>query len=608
MNRIVVVFAGISLSLGLGCPAPKNKRPKQPREARTSPNPGPTERPAPGKPPSLKETFGKLPMSDHPSAWFPILEKEMAASRAAFKGNKNCPAPYYMAYQASVSERFTTSATLGHVGGSSSSRGGFVGVELRVGNHHFDQTHFLDQIWAGINGESGPLEPDDITVRTALWSATDSAYRAACRAYSAAKARLETAPKEDRPSDDFSRDKPVRFLARTKSLQLHRTRWKDAVVRLSRMFRGHSHFEQSGVTFQAMVSNGYMVTSDGGRIQMPESSYRLIVAASLRADDGMPLSRVLSYVGIDEETLPSLDRMEKDTKRLITDLEALRLAPVAEPYEGPAIFRGKAAAVFFHEVLGHRLEGHRQKLKRSGQTFALKVGKRIMPSFLNLYDDPLLSQLNGTPLNGFYPVDDEGIAARRALLVEHGILKGFLMSRIPIPGMVHSNGHGRRASTTLAMPRQANLVLKPDRVVPYEELRKMLIQEARRQGKSYGLLFTEVSGGFTFTTRRMPQSFKVMPVMVYRVYVDGRPDELIRGVDLVGTPLLTLTRIVAAGDDFETFNGMCGAESGWVPVSATAPSLLFSKIETQKKPVGRYRPPILPAPSVTGVSGKGGVR
>ncbi len=606
MEKKAAVLAVLGLPILFGCPGPKAGGKGHPRSVRRKTHGASSPKTAPGEPVALREEFGKLPKASEPGPWMRLLERELEASRRGIKGDKSCPAPYFLGYQATVSTSFAVTATLGELSGVSEVRGGYVGVELRVGSHRFDQTHFLDRIWAGVAGETTAVSPEDISVRTALWKATDRAYRSACQAYSAVKAKHETAPKEERVSDDFSVDKPVQYLARPKKFSLDRAHWKDVVSRLSGLFRGHPHIEQSGVQFRMTVANSYMVTSEGGRIQLPESSFRLVVSAGLHADDGMSLECVLSYVGREGKHIPSFARLERETRQLITDLEALRRAPVAEPYEGPAIFKGKAAAVFFHEVLGHRLEGHRQKLRRSGQTFALKVGKRIMPSFLSLYDDPLLTSINKTPLNGFYPVDDEGIAARRALLVDKGVLRGFLMSRIPIPGLSHSNGHGRRAGLTIAIPRQANLVLKPERGVPFSELRKMLVDEARRQGKKYGLLFTDVSGGFTFTNRRMPQAFKVMPVMVYRVFVDGRPDELIRGVDLVGTPLLTLTRIVAAGNDFETFNGMCGAESGWVPVSATAPSLLFSKVETQKKPVGRFRPPILPSPSVSARPGKGG--
>jgi predicted Zn-dependent protease len=125
----------------------------------------------------------------------------------------------------------------------------------------------------------------------------------------------------------------------------------------------------------------------------------------------------------------------------------------------------------------------------------------------------------------------------------------------------------------------------------------LFIEEIKKQGKTFGLLIDDIAGGFTFTGRGQPQAFQVEPLVVYKVYADGRPDELVRGVDIVGTPLLSLTKIVATGDTTEVFNGYCGAESGSVPVSASAPPMLITEMEVQKKGSSTDRPPVLPPPA-----------
>ena len=282
--------------------------------------------------------------------------------------------------------------------------------------------------------------------------------------------------------------------------------------------------------------------------------------------------------------------------RLAHELEALRTAPYVEPYAGPAILRNRASGVFFHEIFGHRIEGHRQKLSDEGQTFTAKVGKAILPGFLSVVDDPTMAAWQGQDLNGYYAFDDEGVPARRVTLVENGVLKGFLQSRSPLPGFPRSNGHGRRQPGRDAVSRQGNLMVLSSKQVPYRELRQMLIAECRRQEKPFGLIFDDISGGFTTTSRSGPQAFKVLPLLVTRVYADGRPDEMVRGVDIVGTPLSSFSRIVATADDAAVFNGFCGAESGWVPVSATSPSILVSQLEIEKRAQGNSRPPLLAAP------------
>jgi predicted Zn-dependent protease len=269
---------------------------------------------------------------------------------------------------------------------------------------------------------------------------------------------------------------------------------------------------------------------------------------------------------------------------------------VVEPFLGPAVFSGRAAGVLFHEIFGHRIEGHRQKDETEGQTFTKKVGESVLPDFLSVVFDPTVRKLQGLDLNGWYTYDDEGIPGQRVTAVDHGVLKVFLMSRSPIKGFNHSNGHGRRQPGFEVVSRQSNLVVESARTVPEARLREMLIEEVKRQNKPYGLYFKEVTGGFTTTARAGMQAFKVLPVLLYRVYPDSRPDELVRGADIVGTPLAAFAKILATSDHPEVFNGYCGAESGMVPVSAIAPSILVSEVEIEKKVKSQDKPPLLPFP------------
>jgi predicted Zn-dependent protease len=330
---------------------------------------------------------------------------------------------------------------------------------------------------------------------------------------------------------------------------------------------------------------------------------RIVAIAVTRADDGMDLFREQTFEAETVEGLPSQRELEAAMRELGKSLEALRKAPVTEPFDGPAILSGRAAAVFFHEVLGHRLEGQRQRGDEEGQTFTKDVGKPVLPSILSVADDPTVTKFGTTWLSGSYAYDDEGEKAQRVALIDDGVLKTFLMSRLPIASFGTSNGHGRAETGHVPTGRQGNLIVTSTKSVPETELRKELIEEAKKQGKPYGLYFEDISSGFAVTTRSSPQAFQVIPLVVWRVYVDGRPDELVRGVSIVGTPLAAMKRIVATGDKSEVFNGECGAESGTVPVSAVAPAMLVSEMETQRQPQGTARPPILAIPGAEQGSG-----
>jgi predicted Zn-dependent protease len=314
------------------------------------------------------------------------------------------------------------------------------------------------------------------------------------------------------------------------------------------------------------------------------------------ADDG---DRVTVFDAIDvhdPSSLPDQGELLARAEALVDELEALVAAPRVGPYQGPVLLSGKASAVFFHEVMGHRVEGHRQKADDEGKTFLEFVGRPVMPPWVDAYDDPTLKSLHGVDLNGFYAYDDEGVAARRAPLVEDGVFEGFLMSRSPLQAFVESNGHGRRSAGKRPVSRMGNTIVEAAKTAPMAELRRRLLAEAKSQGLEYAYIVEEIEGGFTLTGRVIPNAFNVRASRTRRVWVDGRADELVRGIDLVGTPLVAFQSILAAGDTPEVFNGTCGAESGWVPVSAVAPPLLFSRLEFQLKEKSSQRPPLLDKP------------
>ncbi len=237
------------------------------------------------------------------------------------------------------------------------------------------------------------------------------------------------------------------------------------------------------MTLQVVSHTRWLLNSEGSVIQTGRNYVRVFLQAETRADDGMELERFESYDAASFDSLAGVAEMQKGADSMIADLKALRKAPLADPYIGPAILEGRAAGVFFHEIFGHRVEGHRQKNEDEGQTFAKKIGEPVMPAFVSVYDDPTLSRIGDVELNGFYRYDDEAVTAQRATLVDQGVLTGFLLSRSPTRGFHESNGHGRRQEGRPVVSRQGNLVVQTSAVVPVDELRRRLREEAKRQGK-----------------------------------------------------------------------------------------------------------------------------
>jgi len=511
---------------------------------------------------------------------------------------KSDPAPYFLSYTVNDQDVIVIAGSFGGLLTDSAVRRRSADVTMRVGSPELDNTHGQSRS-SGMTSDMLPLDGDAEATSRVLWEMTDRAYKRAAPAYMNVKTNTAVQAEEEDKSPDFSKEQPnVHVGEKLTSPPFERKQWEDEVRRLSGAFRNYPDVYYATVVLQVSNANSRMVTSEGSEIANPGSSVRLVMEAQTRADDGMDLLRVETFQAPATSGLPREAELDKKIEKMALDLKALRIAPVAEPYAGPAILSGRAAAVFFHEVLGHRLEGHRQRDEEEGQTFTKKVGQEVLPTFLSVADDPTIKEIAGVKLAGTYEFDNEGVPAQRVEVIEDGVLKNFLMSRMPIKGFQTSNGHGRNQPGLMPTGRQGNLIVTSTQTVTEAQLRDKLIAEVKKQGKPYGLYFDDIQGGFTLTTRSLPQSFQVLPVIVYKVYADGRPDELVRGVDIVGTPLAALTRIVTTGDKQHVFNGVCGAESGSVPVSAVAPAMLFSEMEVQKQAHGRERPPLLPPPGL----------
>jgi TldD protein len=510
------------------------------------------------------------------------------------------PAAYFIGYTLTDSQRATVSGSNGALLQSDENRNRWLEVSVRTGSYDLDNTHKVDgrQPPSGGPGTNAPLDDDSDVLRRAIWLETDKQYRAAAEALIKIKTGKEVKVQTvEGNAPDFSREKPQVSTGPWVSFSLDRKPWEQKVRDYTANFRQSTAVINSIVTFTALAQNTVQLTSEGTQLQFGQVRYRLELFIQGKASDGMDIDRYYNFDWVNAADAPDDKAVYAASAQLRKEMEGLVASPLNDPTVGPALLTGRAAAVFFHEVFGHRAEGHRQKDVTEGQTFAKKVGEPILPDFLSIVDDPTLKKLGNQDLLGYYQYDDEGVIAQRVSLVDHGVLKNFEMSRSPLVGFPHSNGHGRRQTGAEPVSRQGNLIVESNKTVTFAQLRAKLIELVKEQNKPYGLLFDDIAGGFTITGRGQPQSFKVEPLVVYKVFPDGRPDELVRGVDIIGTPLAALTKIVATSDTTEVFNGYCGAESGYVPVSAASPAILTSELEVQKKESATDRPPILPPPA-----------
>ena len=520
---------------------------------------------------------------------------------------KKQPVPaYYISYRVYDQSYYNINASFGNIMQSIPSKQRIFNAAVRVGSPELDNTREIKEGnepgYANYNsagyGFLG-LEDNPEAWKVTLWQKTDAMYVEATKRFEKVKTNVAVKVSSEDKSPDFSIEKPERYVEKPVNLsdvKFDPKPWEEKLKKYSAVFKENSDIIDSQFSFQVELTNKYFVDTEGAEIFENRLCYRLGMNATAKADDGMDLPLYKSYFAYDVKEFPPDEQIIADAKWMSETISKLRVAPVAESYSGPVLMSGQASSVFFHEIFGHRIEGARLKNESDAQTFKKKVGELVLPEDISVIFEPQLKKVHGFNLSGQYLFDDEGVRGQRVDVVKNGKLTSFLMNRSPIEGFPNSNGHGRGMIQLNTFTRQSNLIIESNKPKSVKELRFMMTEQLKADGKEYGYLMDQVSGGFTSTGRYMPNAFNVSPYLVYRVYADGRPDEIVRGVDLVGTPLAIFSQIAACGNDFDIFNGYCGAESGSVPAACVSPTLYVKMIETQKKARSQSQPPILGRP------------
>ena len=527
-------------------------------------------------------------------------ELERAHKSLQLRGHE---APYFLSYAVRGMDTQELGAKYGAVFIDRRRRDKRLQVDVRVGSYQFDNTGTPEMFeFEGSDsgysaGREAPIDDDPAALRNALWLLTDETYKKALSAFLKKKGKQVYRPDDPETPPSFSREESQVAVDPPLPFAFDRAGWVRELREQTERLGAHPELFDSHVRVSVDHEEREFASTEGTRLVTERVIYALHVQAWARAPDGMLLENSRDFYGAKDSELPRGEELARRIEVMVAELLALRQAPVLDPYTGPALLEPEAAGVLFHEAVGHRLEGERQNDDKDGHTFKGQVGKPILPFFLTILDDPTERAAGPVSLNGYYRFDDQGVPGQRTTLVEKGILKTFLMSRAPVQGVPpHSNGHGRSAPGRDPVARMSNLLVESARTMPWPKLKEALIAEAKRQEKPFGLVIRDVTGGNTDTSGYAYQAFKGQPRLVYKVDANTGAEALVRGVEIVGTPLLSINKIIATGEERRVFNGYCGAESGYVPVSTVAPTVLVSEIELQRTRKDTGRSPVLPSP------------
>lgn len=553
------------------------------------------------------------------------LEEETARARGLRMGGLD--QPYYLQALVEDSESFTVTAMLGALVNQSHNHVRPLRIQIRLGSTLQDNGNSIySDYFEGTRYDSGslPLDDDFLILKHYSWLAIDRAYKTALEAIARKRAILRAITRTE-VLPDFSPASPVKLILKSEKLKIDEAAWTNRVRGLSDIFSSYSDVFDSNISFESVQSVTYLVTSEGTQVRMPEGLTILRGFASTQAADGMPIYDGWSLARLRTPDVPPDAELRAMVEDFARNVSALAAAPVAEGYVGPVLFEPTAAAQVMAEVFATQLAGVRRPVAEPGRNVPIagseldgRLGARVLPEWIDLLDDPAKKEFNGRPLLGFYPVDLEGVVPTSVTLVEKGVFKSYLMTRVPVRGQEASNGRARLPGPFLtSIPRISNLLVRTSRSEPLPALKQQLMDMVRQQNKPFGLLIRKMdfpSAGSLDDLRRLSNRVSragggraiSSPVLVYRIYPDGR-EQLVRGLRFRSFSARSFKDILAASNELAVFDYLDNGAPMALPAagqfavgcSVVSPALLFDDLELEAGDGDQPQRPLVPPPPLT---------
>lgn len=535
---------------------------------------------SPKNAPNHAKTADALAAARAAASGDPLLEAllaELERSKTHLKMDQ-VAAPYYIEYRVNDLDDCSLEAAFGALRENRRARVRVLRAVVRVGDYKQD-SYFGQGMGATM---ILPLDNDPIALRHQIWLATDEAYKAAGESFTQKEALLKQYTTEDHPVDDFAKAPAITSVEPVVSLKVDDQAWERTLQETTNLYREYPEVQSISASARFTAINEYFVNSEGTVSRSGKAVYTVMLNASTQAPDGMRLSRSPAWTVGRVEELPTREKLLRDTKETLETLYALRKAPIVEEeYRGPVLFAPDAANDVVAALLGQNILGRKPQLGAPNRTtgaFATSYKSRVLPTFLNLVDDPTMKDFQGQSLVGNYDVDSEGVKAHPVEVVEKGILTSYLMGRQPIRDFPESNGHGRAAAATPPGPSVGVLLLSSSSPESREELKKKVIEMVRNQGQPYGYR-AETLGGLT-------------PRLLYRIYAKDGHEELVRGAMFSELDLRAMrSELSAAGNDPLVSNRALGN-----PSTIISPSLLFDELEVKRADTSKDKLPDYPPP------------
>lgn len=533
--------------------------------------------------------------------------------------------PYYVEYSLDISEPHNISTSLGKLIESKPARSAVLNVTVRVGDYKFDNSNYFDIglsfFGSGDDEESFsnrrvPVELDYNSLRRELWLATDAAYKQVAEVFSKKEASLKNKVRKD-TTHDFLRVDPRKSVDTANKFTFNISKFEKTAKDLSAIFSNYPEVSVSSANIEFTPETRYFLNSEGMEYIRYEAFTGIEVMAATQAEDGMSVTDFFSAYSNNPEDLPNYDSLAKAVVRLAYNVTNSSKAPsLDEPYSGPVLFVGQAAAELTAQIFAPNLVAQREPIMEGGFTdnerfsaFQNKVGGRVLPEFLSIQAKPSLQRYNNIPLVGSLKIDDDGLQPKDVNLVENGYLRTLLSSRVPTRRIRESNGHNRGGS-----PMLSNIIFSAsEKQVSDKELKDNLLKLVKDRELPYGLIVKRIQnqnilftglyrityGGLDFPRGQG----KMMVNEAYKIFPDGR-EELVRGAQLSGLSPQSFKDVIKVGKSNYVLNYLSPAVvssfisggKSYLPVSIVSFDLLFEDAELKTQEGDFTKPPFVSRP------------
>ncbi len=516
---------------------------------------------------------------------FPAIEDEMTRSLKDLKW-KSFDKPYFLEYVIEDVDSLTIQATFGALKRSTRQRNRLLLTQVRVGNYDLDSGAVLPYPL--------PVDDDYESIRRAVWFSTDEAYKRAIDQFESVKAAKESIVKEEEDEDvpSFSKEKTVVSIGKPGVLEVDQEKWEKHVRDWSAIFRSYPKFNDSYVNFYVRQSNRYLVNSEGTKVLKPELLITVDIHTNATSKDGSSIGPYKHIFATSFDEILNVEAINKEIRSLADEVKTFEdAAELKETYIGPAIFTEGASAQLFIQLLAPELEnsGGDSPIDSPGvgsSGFGDRIGRRVLPAFLSVVDDPTMTKFGNMKLAGNYEVDDEGVEAKPLTLIENGILRTLLATRNPSKKIRNSNGRARGAGADMS-----NLIVSSKNGKTFAELKAQMIAECKEQGLPFGIIFRGNNATFSSFTNGGA-------VLAYKVNVTDGREEIFKGATITDFAASDLRRILGAGNDPYAFNFLINSSySGTgTPASIVAPTVLVEEINLRKTRLAKEKPKMVTHP------------